>query len=155
MPRAETTIVLHAPVRRVWDFLRQPANVVAVTPPELQLTVVEAPDVLSLGSRIVVQVRRFGIAQRIVSEVTALVPEALLVDEQRQGPFGKFVHTHRLEPVAEGTRMTDEIEFEPPAGLLGLVLSANRIRQELEAAFDYRMKRFRELLETKPPESSG
>jgi ligand-binding SRPBCC domain-containing protein len=148
MPQVERTIDLHCPIGRVWEFLCRPSNLVVVSPPELNLSLIEAPDILSLGSRIVVQVRRWGVTQRLVSEVTALVPESLLVDEQREGPFGKFVHTRRLEPIAERTRSVDRVEFEPPRGLLGLVLSATSIQNELEKAFDYRTKKFREILET-------
>ena len=49
---------------------------------------VEGPEQLSLGSRITVQGRRWGIPQRIVSEVTAFEPNVRFVDEQRQGPRG-------------------------------------------------------------------
>lgn len=153
MPRFERTLVLRCPIRRVWEFLCRPANVVAVSPPELHMRLLEGPEVLSLGARIVVQMRRWGITQRLASEVTALVPESLLVDEQREGPFSKFAHTHRLEPVAEGTRMVDQIDFEAPGGLLGLVVTAASIQSDLEWAFDCRSKKFRELLEgsAEPP----
>ena len=42
---------------------------------------------------------------------------------------------------------TDRIEFEAPGGVLGLMLSADRIRADLERVFAYRSERFRELLE--------
>jgi ligand-binding SRPBCC domain-containing protein len=148
MPVFETVSVLACPVERVWEFLCRPANLVAVSPLELHMRLVDGPEVLTLGARITVQGRRWGISQKITSEVTTFTPPVKFVDEQRQGPFGKFVHTHTLEAVPEGTCMTDRVEFEAPGGLLGLVLGADRIREDLERVFEYRAKRFRELLET-------
>jgi ligand-binding SRPBCC domain-containing protein len=145
MPTFEATTTLACPPERVWEFLTCPGNLLEVSPPDLHLRLVEGPAVLSLGARISVQGRKWGVSQRITNEVTRFEPPLLLVDEQREGPFGKFVHTHRLEAVPNGTCMTDTIEYEAPAGLLGLVLTAGLIRADLEKMFAHREKRFREI----------
>lgn len=150
MARFESQTVIACPVAAVFEFLTDPANLVAVSPPEYHMRLVEAPERLSRGARVVLEGRRWGLTQRIVSEVTAFEPDRLLTDEQGQGPFREWVHTHRLEPVPEGTRMLDVIDFEPPGGLLGLVATAKRIRHELERVFAYRSERFKALLEGKP-----
>jgi ligand-binding SRPBCC domain-containing protein len=155
MPLFETVTTLACPVERVWDFLCNPANLVAVSPPELHLRLVEGPERLHLGARLTIAGRRWGIPQRIVSEVTAFEPNVLFRDEQREGPFRKFTHTHRLEPVPEGTRMLDQIEFEPPGGVLGLILSAGHIERELRTVFAVRAQKFKELLEGRAPSATG
>ena len=134
------------PVESVFAFLEQPANLLRVSPPELHLRLVDGPRRLQLGSRLTVQGRRWGIPQRIVSEVTVFQPHRLLEDEQREGPFHRWVHRHRLEPRDGGTRMTDRIEFEPPGGLAGLVLTESRVQSELAWVFDYRAQKMRELV---------
>jgi ligand-binding SRPBCC domain-containing protein len=149
MPTFETQITLARPVADVFDFLCHPVNLIGVTPPEFNLTVVEAPDPLHLGARMVLQGRRWGFAQRVVSEITAFEPNLLMTDEQREGPFKKWTITHRLEAIPEGTRMTIHIDFEPPGGLLGLLVTADRTRAELKELYAYREKRLRELLERK------
>src|SRR5262245_7981338 len=133
----EVVTLVVRPADEVFAFLAQPANLIRVSPPELQMTLVDGPPRLQQGARITVQGRRWGVAQRIVSEVTAFEPNVLLVDEQREGPFKKWIHSHRLEPHDGGTRMTDRIEFEAPGGLLGLLVSEKRIREELEWVFGY------------------
>src|SRR5712692_7372289 len=147
MPRFEKTTTLACPVAAVFEFLCRPANLVEVTPPEFNMRLTEGPERLQVGAQIVLQGRRWGFGQRIVSKVTALEPNHLLVDEQVEGLFKKWIHTHRLEETAGGTRMTDEIEFEPPGGMLGLVLTADTIQAELEDLFAYREQKLRELLE--------
>jgi ligand-binding SRPBCC domain-containing protein len=153
MPHFETTLTLIRPIADVFAFLADPANLIAVSPPEFHLRLVEGPERLRLGARVTVQGRRWGVAQRITSEVAVFEPPHLLVDEQCQGPFKSFVHTHRLEAVPEGTRMTDHIDFEAPGGMLGLILTERRILQELHEVFAHRDKKFKELLE-KPKEAS-
>ena len=84
----------------------------------------------------------------MATEVTAFEPNVMFRDEQRQGPFGKWIHTHRFEEVPGGTLVRDEIDFEPPGGLLGLVVTVKQIEKELEWVFAYREKKLQELLGT-------
>jgi ligand-binding SRPBCC domain-containing protein len=146
MPVFERVACYPRPVAEVFDFFCQPAHLVTLSPPELHMRMKEAPDRLQLGSRIVVRGRRFGFGHRIVSEVTAFDPGSLFVDEQKEGPFGKWVHSHRFEAVPEGTRVTDRIDFEPPDGLIGMMVTAQRIEKELERVFEFRHQKLTELL---------
>ncbi|OAI54930.1 hypothetical protein AYO44_13975 [Planctomycetaceae bacterium SCGC AG-212-F19] len=138
------------PIDEVFDFFRRPANLLRVNPPDLHMSLQEAPEVLQQGSRVVIQVRRFGIPQRLESEITALEPNVLLVDELRQGPFRKWVQTHRFAKTPEGTCVTFQIDFEPPGGMLGLVVNAASIEKELQAVFAYRAAKLHELLGPNP-----
>jgi ligand-binding SRPBCC domain-containing protein len=147
MPTFEAVTLVACPPERVWEFLCRPANLIRVSPPELHMQLVEGPERLQLGSRITVQGRRWGIQQRVTSEVTQFVEMDLLIDEQKQGPFGKFVHMHKIEPAAEGTKMTDRIDYAPPGGLLGLAMTAKRIAGDLEWVFAYRTRKIKEILE--------
>ena len=147
MPVFEAETVLACPPAQVFDFLARPANLALVSPPELHLRLVDGPDRLALGSRITIQGSKFGIPQKITSAVTAFEEGVSFTDTQVQGPFQSFVHTHRVEPTPGGTRVLDRIEYEAPGGMLGLVLTNNRIRQDLAAVAAFRTKRFKELLE--------
>jgi len=146
MPTFETEHRLPRPVAEVFEFFLRPANLPRLAPPELQLRVEEGPALLVLGSRVTVTGRRRGVPQRIISEVTALEPGARLVVEQRAGPFRRWVHLHRFAAVPGGTRVAERIEFEPPGGLLGLVVTAAVVEAELRWAFEYRAKVLKELL---------
>jgi ligand-binding SRPBCC domain-containing protein len=148
MPVFEGTTLLSCTPAAVFEFLCKPANLIAVTPPDLNMSLVEAPQRLSLGAKMVLQSRRWGFSQRIVSVITAFEPNALMVDEQKEGPFKKWVHSHRLEAIPEGTRMLDRVEYEAPGGLLGLVFTTDAIEGELQELFAYRTEKFRELLKS-------
>jgi uncharacterized protein len=86
-----------------------------MAPPDLHLQVEEGPVELQKGSRLTVRGRRWGLAQRMVSEITALEEDSLIVEEQRQGPFRSWKHTQRFAATPEGgVRIDDAIDYEPP-----------------------------------------
>jgi ligand-binding SRPBCC domain-containing protein len=147
MPVFETETLLACPPAAVFDFLARPANLARVSPPELHLKLVDGPERLALGARITVQGSKFGIPQKITNAITAFEEGVSFTDAQVQGPFAKFIHTHRVESAAGGTRMLDRIEYEAPGGLIGLLLTNDRIRKDLEVLAAYRTRRFKELLE--------
>ncbi len=146
MPQIVNVIELPLPVADVFAFFLRPANVLALSPPELHLELVDGPDLLAQGKRVTWKGRRWGIAYRIVTEVTTLETDALIVEEQRQGPLRKWSLTRRFEAIPQGTRLTEEIAFEPPGGLLGLTVTASAIEQDLETAFAHRARKLPELL---------
>src|SRR5690242_11929136 len=124
MPVFEATQTFSRPVAELFDFFCQPANLTRVSPPELHLSLVEAPERLALGSRITVKGRRWGIPHKITSKVIEFEPNVRFVDEQVEGPFRKFIHTHIFEALPDGgTRTTDRIEYEKPGGALGLIVT--------------------------------
>jgi ligand-binding SRPBCC domain-containing protein len=146
MPSFDAVLTVPRPLTEVFDFFLDPANLVRVSPPELHMRLVEGPRRLQLGSVIVLQGRRWGVPQRVVSAVTAFEPGASFVDEQRQGPFRRWRHVHRFEAVPEGARIVDHIEYEPPGGLLGLVATPQMLARDLEWVYAYRSEKLRELL---------
>jgi len=147
MPRVERTETYPAPPAQAFALFRRPAERVRMAPPDLHLELEEGPDDLKLGSRVTVRGRRWGLTQRMTTEVTAFEDGVRIVEEQRQGPFRAWKHTQRFEAAPDGgVHIIDEIEFEPPGGMLGRLATADAIRAELEAAFAYRGKRLTRLL---------
>ncbi len=82
---------------------------------------------LAAGTRVAVRVRLGPIEQRWVAEHTADEPGHMFRDEQREGPFSRWVHTHRFN---DG-ELHDEIEWSLPVG-------QGFAAKKLERAFDYR-----------------
>jgi ligand-binding SRPBCC domain-containing protein len=146
MGRFETEITLQRPIEEVFDFFLRPANLLLVSPPELQLHLVDAPELLQFGSRIILQSRRMGMPQRLVSQITALETNARIVDEQREGPLRKWAQSQQFEGVPEGTRVTFRIDYEPPGGMLGFIVTAAAIDKELRWLFGYRIAKLQEIL---------
>jgi ligand-binding SRPBCC domain-containing protein len=78
-------------------------------------------DLLGPGDEITWRAWHFGIPWRLTSRITAFDRPQRFVDEQVRGPFHRFRHEHIFVPFDGGTQMTDTVEFEAPAGWLGLL----------------------------------
>lgn len=147
MPRFERTETYPSPPAKAFALFRRPAERIRMAPPDLHLKLEEGPTELQRGSRLTVRGRRWGVSQRMASEITALEEDALIVEEQCKGPFRSWKHTQRFEASPEGgVHIADLIEYEPPGGMLGLMATAEVIRGELERVFAYRRERLMELL---------
>lgn len=84
------------------------------------------------GETVTWQVRQFGLPWLLTSRVTEFDRPRSFVDEQVRGPFRRFRHEHRFEPLAGGaTLMIDEWEHEAPFGLLGRVFDAFVLKRRL------------------------
>jgi ligand-binding SRPBCC domain-containing protein len=146
MATIERTICVARPIAEVFDFFIRPANLIATSPPELNLRLVSGPEQVSLGARVKVQGGAWGVSLTVENEITAFEAPHLFTDEQRQGPLGKWAHTHRFEETPGGTRVIDHIEFSPPTGMLGMLVTESLLEKELNGIFEYREKKIRELL---------
>jgi ligand-binding SRPBCC domain-containing protein len=149
MPVFEASTPLRCTADVLFDFLIRPANLVRVSPPELKVKLSDPPELLELGTVLTVVARRWGFPQRMITQVVQFEAGKMFVEEQRHGPFKKLVHHHLVETDGVVVRMTDRIEFEPPGGPLGLMLSASRIEKEMAELYAYRIQKFKEILE--PP----
>jgi ligand-binding SRPBCC domain-containing protein len=67
------------------------------------------------------------------------------MDEQRVGPYKLWLHTHTLEEVEEGTKMTDEIRYQMPFGILGTIAHFLFVKRTLQQIFQYRREKLDEL----------
>ena len=76
-------------------------------------------DALHIGDQITWRAWHFGIPWRLTSRITAYDRPHRFTDEQVRGPFHRFHHEHLFEQFDSGSRMTDIVEFEAPAGWLG------------------------------------
>jgi ligand-binding SRPBCC domain-containing protein len=76
-------------------------------------------DRLAPGDEVTWRGWHFGVPWRLTSRITEFDRPRRFVDEQLRGPFQRFRHEHVFEPFDGGTRVTDIVDFEAPAGWLG------------------------------------
>lgn len=145
MPIFNHELVLAQPPREVFDLLRTTANRVRLLPPDT-LELVSGPPLLEMGSQTTWKMRRYGLSQIIIQVVSACEPPSRLVEEQRQGPLRRWVQTTTCAPCGEGTRLLDAVEFEPPGGMLGLILTSAKIGAMLAESFAWRDQQLPALL---------
>lgn len=147
MPTFQAVQRVPYPRETVYAVFARPANVVAMAPPAFGLELVEGPAAVAVGTRTVVRAMRFGVATRVVTEVVVADPPAGYVEVQVQGPFRRWAQERLFRAVgADETEVVETIQFEPPGGMLGLLLNRRAIEEQLRYAYEHRMPRMLELL---------
>ncbi|SRR5258708_497155 len=76
-------------------------------------------DAMGLRDEVTWSAWHLGIPMRLTSRIAAFERPSRFIDEQVRGPFHRFHHEHLFEPIEDGTRMTDIVEFEAPVGWFG------------------------------------
>ena len=138
MASYRTETLLAAPAEEVFDFLIRPENVIRVTAPSVALKPVSAPEIFEQGSRIELELSGYGPPQRFLYEVVEFDRPSRFTETLVKGPLRSFRHEHVFESTPNGTRVLDIVEFAPPGGMLGFLVTEDRIRQGLEKGMRFR-----------------
>ena len=145
MPQFESRTELNASPDKVFEYIRSPANLQAIAPPETQFVYVQPPQLIELGSRLVCKVSAYGMIQQMSYEIVELVSPERYREKMVEGPLQMWLHDYFVEPSANGVTLVNRIEFEPPAGMMGLIVNSRRIMEALEDGFDYRGKALKKV----------
>ena len=138
MPSYRTEIMLSAAPEDIFDFLIRPENVIKVTAPGVALKPVSAPEVFEQGSRIELELAGYGPPQRFLYEVIEFDRPHRFTETLVKGPLKAFRHEHVFETTPGGTLVIDAVEFAPPGGMLGFLVTEDRIRQGLVHGLRFR-----------------
>lgn len=137
-PRFTRSIELPVSADHAYAWHARPGALARLTPPWEPVTIVAQRGGFTDGAETELRVRIGPIPIRWLARHRDHVIGRQFVDEQVIGPFGRWIHTHRFEPLAsDRTRLTDLIDYAPPFGPLGAVASAS-ITHRLERTFRYR-----------------
>ena len=132
----------------VFEFFGDARNLEAITPPLLRFRVLEAdPIEMRVGTLIRYRLRIRGIPVGWLTAIREWDPPHRFVDEQLRGPYALWHHTHTFEPDGQGgTLMRDVVRYALPFGPLGELVRRLFVARDVEAIFDHRAQRIRELL---------
>ena len=131
----ESDLWLPRPREEIFRFFSDAANLGALTPPHMRFrTFTAAPIVMRAGLLVDYGIRVHGIPIRWRSEITTWDPPNRFVDEQRSGPYRRWVHTHTFADERGGTRLGDVVEFE----MFGGSLIGWFVMRDLRSIFEFR-----------------
>jgi ligand-binding SRPBCC domain-containing protein len=131
----------------VFEFFADARNLEAITPPLLRFRVVEPePVVMGAGACIRYRLRIHGVPVQWLTEITDWAPPHRFVDEQLDGPYALWHHTHTFEADGDGTIMRDVVRYRIGFGPLGALAHTLAVRRDLERIFDYRAEHVPQML---------
>jgi ligand-binding SRPBCC domain-containing protein len=137
--RFTKSTLIKATPERVFEFHLLPDAFERLVPPWENAKIIQKADVTKIGSRAIIEQKILGLVPvQWVAEHTAYDPPRMFEDVQISGPFKTWKHRHLVEPHPEGATLIDEIEFEPPMGFLGNMVSPILILPKIEKMFDFR-----------------
>ena len=143
----ERTQTLPISLEQAWTFFSNPANLVRITPPDMDLRVTSSPvSEIYAGQIITYTVRPlFRLTSNWTSEITHVERPNFFVDEQRFGPYRFWHHQHLLREVEGGVEIHDLVHYllfhDNFAGLINSLVVVPRLRR----FFDYRCKALKEI----------
>lgn len=126
------------PPSAVFPFFADVTNLERITPPFLRFRVLTpTPVEIGEGTILDYRLRVRGVPVRWRTLIRAWEPPHRFVDEQIRGPYRRWIHEHRFEEVAGGTRMIDEIDYAAPGGRL---VERFLVDRDVERIFAFRAR---------------
>ena len=139
----QSEILLPRPLGEVFAFFSDARNLEAITPGWLSFHILSpTPMVMRPGTLIDYQLRVRGLPLRWRSEITAWDPPHRFVDEQRRGPYRRWIHEHTFTTHPGGTLCRDHVRY---AVWGGKIIQKLFVRRDVETIFAFREQKLREL----------
>jgi len=148
LTKIEKSIVIEAPVEKVFAFVTDFDNFLKASSPEIKMEVLsrdEGP--CRVGHTIKARAEAGGQVWEVEVETTELVKNKRQTVSQKGGPFKKMLMTDTFEPTEGGTKWTAGIEYELPYSILGKIIDNLKFRKDIEKGHDYYMNNTKELIE--------
>lgn len=135
-------------LQETFEVFEDPYNLAKITPAWLNFHVAsEFPVIMRKGAEIEYQIRWMGVPIHWKTVIVEYEPPFLFVDEQAKGPYALWRHHHTFEPVLEGTKVRDRVEYALPFGPLGKLVHTIAVRKQLEQIFRYRQEQLTKIFE--------
>jgi len=158
MPFFERKSRIEVPVKELFNWHNRSHTFDRLSPPWEKIKIIEKSDGITKGNRTVLEVRQGPFRRRWVAIHGEYVEGEQFVDEQVQGPFTKWVHTHQCLPETDSTSfLLDHIDYEMPLGFVGQFMAGKYITKRLDRAFTFRhvrtqndLKRYHPYAQQKP-----
>jgi len=134
--------VVPKPLETIFPFFTKAENLALITPPSLAFHVLTpSPVIMEQGRIIDYTVKLLGVEVRWRSMITKYEPPFCFVDEQINGPYSFWHHTHTFERRHTSTVIHDLVRYALPLPLPkapGELLHRMYVQPNLEHIFDYR-----------------
>lgn len=152
----ECELITPASIEETFAVFQNPYNLAKITPPSLGFRIITQGLDMRKGAEIDYQLRWMGLPLSWKTEITEYDAPRYFVDEARHSPYSFWRHRHTFRESAEGTVVSDRVEYDLPFGPLGKLAHKLAVSGQLRRIFEYRQKAILDLLggyavEIRPP----
>lgn len=134
------------PLGPVFDFFSRAENLALITPPWMGFDLcTPAPIEMRTGARLDYRIALGGVPLSWRTRIEQWKPGVRFIDLQERGPYRMWEHLHEFESMGGGVLMRDRVVYALPLGWAGRLAHRLAVRATLNAIFDYRFDRIREL----------
>ena len=127
------------PAEMVYDWHARPGALQRLSPPWEPVKLLEHTGGIGNGARAVLEVRVGPVPVRWLAEHRDCVPGRQFTDIQLEGPFARWEHAHRFEPVdTDACLLEDRVEYALPLEPASSLLAGRAVSDKLQRAFDFR-----------------
>lgn len=148
MPESKTDFILECSAEQLRAFLGRTANLPIISDPDLELEILSAPEIVTLGQRIEFRITAYGFKQRATHEYVT-VEDLHIIEDQVDGPLRAWNHAQKIEIVSSHQcRLHDHIVFEPPGGMLGYLLTESKVQASIQDGMQIRYEVLSDLIKS-------
>ena len=143
----EAEMWLPMAIEEVFAFFSDITNLDRMTPPWVHFqTLMPRPIDMRAGTLLEHRLRIHGVPIYWESEITVWLPPTQFVDEQRRGPYKRWVHRHDFVADAGGTWIRDHVDYRPRGWICAALVNRWLVAPDLRRIFAYRHQKIREVL---------
>jgi uncharacterized protein (TIGR01777 family) len=125
----------------VFRWHTRPGAFERLLPPWESVRVLDRGNGVAPDSRVSLETRIGPFSKRWLAVHSDVQEGRSFTDEQLEGPFESWVHTHTVVPSSGnggGSVLEDRVEYALPGGTVGNVLAGAWVRRKLERMFEHR-----------------
>jgi ligand-binding SRPBCC domain-containing protein len=143
----EKSVIINTNLEELFNFHLDTNNITHISSPFPVIEKIEmSSNPLSTNSTVSLLLNFKIFRQNWVMKISEVKPSEIITDIQVKGPFKLWEHRHIFESTKGGVKMTDNINFLPPWGLIGL-LTLPLLYLQLYLMFSDRHRRTKKFFE--------
>lgn len=149
MRHLERQTFIARPIEEVFEFFSNAGNLEKITPSTVGFHIL-TPQPIDMHAGILIdyEIKLMGVKVKWRTKITAWEPPHLFTDVSLRGPYKQWIHTHRFEAEAGGTRMFDTVDYEVPGGPFEPLVHSLFVGPKLRDIFTHREESIREHFAT-------
>ncbi len=130
---------IDAPVEAVFQWHARPGAIQRLSPPWDPIKVLSQKGGIQTNAEVVMRMKFGPFSFKWIARHTDYIQNRLFQDQQIQGPFSKWIHTHTFSPDGSNACiLEDAIEYSLPFHPVGSPITEKWIHRKLERIFTYR-----------------